>query len=277
MSQDYTYTTSVGNEISITTYGNENIFNNSCIIISHGFKGFKDWGSFPYAAKYFASQGFFVITFNFSHNGVGKNKFEFTELDKFANNSFTLEVEELREIIDAYRENYFGEVKNPKIGILGHSRGGAITLLAGKDLNTISCIVAWASVGNLDRYSERQKEEWRKKGYFAVMNMRTKQEMRLNVSLLNDLEENINDRLNISKAVANLKVPLLIAHGKEDLAVKYHEAENVFELSDQSKTELYLIDNIGHTFGCVHPFEGTNDKFDLLLNKTKIFFEANLK
>lgn len=276
MSQNYSYTTSVGNEISITTYGNENISYNSCIIISHGFKGFKDWGSFPYAAKYFASQGYFVITFNFSHNGVGNNKFEFTELDKFADNKFTLEVEELREIIEAYRENYFGPANNPKIGILGHSRGGAISLLAGKDSNSIACVVTWASVANLDRYSERQKEEWRKKGYFAVMNMRTKQEMRLNVSLLNDLDENINDRLNISKAVANLKVPLLIVQGKEDLAVKYHEAESIFESSDKSKTELYLIENTGHTFGCVHPFEGTNDKFDLLLNRTNRFFKANL-
>lgn len=277
MSQNYSYTTSAGNEISITTYGNENISNNSCIIISHGFKGFKDWGSFPYTAKYFASQGFFVITFNFSHNGIGNNKFEFTELDKFANNRFTLEVEELREIIEVYRKNYFGEVNKPKIGILGHSRGGAISLLAGKELKSISCIAIWASVANLDRYSKRQKDEWRKKGYFAVMNMRTKQEMKLNVSLLNDLEDNINDRLNISKAVANLKVPLLIVHGKEDLAVKYHEAENIYESSDKSKTELYLIENTGHTFGCVHPFDGTNNKFDLLLNKTKRFFEANLK
>ena len=277
MSQNYSYTTSVGNEISITTYGNENISRNSCIIISHGFKGFKDWGSFPYAANYFASQGFFVITFNFSHNGIGDNKFEFTELDKFANNRFTLEVKELHEIIEAYRQNYFGEVYNPKIGILGHSRGGAISLLAGKDLNSISCLVLWASVASLNRYSERQKEEWRKKGYFAVMNMRTKQEMRLNVSLLNDLEDNINDKLNISKAAANLKVPLLIAHGKEDLAVKYHEAENVFKSSDKSKTELFLIENTGHTFGCVHPFEGTNDKFDLLLKKTNNFFKANLR
>lgn len=277
MSQNYSYTTSIGNEISITTYGNENISDNSCIIITHGFKGFKDWGFFPNTAEYFASQGYFVITFNFSHNGIGADKFEFTELDKFANNTFTLEVEELREIIRAYTQNYFGEVNDPKIGILGHSRGGAISLLAGKDLKSISCIATWASVANLDRYSERQKDEWRKKGYFAVMNMRTKQEMRLNISLLNDLEANINDRLNISKAAANLKVPLLIAHGKEDLAVKYHEAEKIFELSDKSKTELYLIENTGHTFGCVHPFDGTNEKFDKLLSKTESFFRANLK
>jgi len=277
MSQNYCYTTSVGNEISITTYGNENISQNACIIITHGFKGFKDWGFFPYTAQYFASKGFFVITFNFSHNGIGTNKFEFTELDKFANNTFTLEAEELREIVNVYKQNYFGTVRDPKIGVLGHSRGGAIALLVGHEQNSISCIATWASVFNLDRYSERQKEEWRKRDYFAVMNMRTKQEMRMNVSFLNDIEMNIDNKLNISKAVVNLKVPLLITHGREDLAVKLNESENIYEFSDKSQTELFHIENTGHTFGCIHPFEGTNEKFDKLLNKTYSFFIVNLK
>ena len=40
---------------------------------------------------------------------------------------------------------------------------------------------------------------------------------------------------------------------------------------------VYLIENTGHTFGCVHPFDGTNEKFDKLLNKTNRYFRANLK
>jgi hypothetical protein len=56
----------------------------NCIIFVHGFKGFKDWGFGPYLAKYLSTKGFFVITFNFSHNGVSIPMDEFTELDKFA-------------------------------------------------------------------------------------------------------------------------------------------------------------------------------------------------
>jgi len=276
MSKNYSYKTSDGNKISITTYGNENISNNGCIIIAHGFKGFKDWGFFPFSADYLAKKGFFVITFNFSHNGIGHNKFEFTELEDFANNTFSLEVDELSEIVNAYKQNYFGNSNNNKIGLLGHSRGGAISLITANQLNTISAIVTWASVSNLDRYSTRQKEEWRKRSYFAVMNMRTKQEMRLNVSLLNDLEMNINNKLNIPKAVKKLNIPLLIAHGKEDLAVKYSEAEKLYEFSDKSKTELCLIENCGHTFGCVHPFEGSNKIFNDLLETTSNYFKQNI-
>ncbi|VAX23458.1 esterase/lipase/thioesterase family protein [hydrothermal vent metagenome] len=276
MRENYSYTTSSGNVISITSYGNENISNNSCIVITHGFKGFKDWGFFPYTAEYLSNLGFFVITFNFSHNGIGSNKLEFTELEKFAENTFSLEIEELSEIIKAYKEDFFGKVNDPKIGLLGHSRGGAIALLTATRLNEINAVATWSSVSNLDRYSERQKFEWRKKGYFAVMNSRTKQEMRLNVSLLDDLEENADNKLSITTAIANLGVPLLIAHGKEDLAVKFQEAEELYEHSDKSITELFPIENTGHTFGCVHPFAGTNEKFDKLIIKTGQFFKSKL-
>lgn len=277
MIQNYSLTSSLAHELAVTTFGNENISQNICIILVHGFKGFKDWGYAPYFGQYFADKGYFVITFNFSHNGIGENKFEFTELEKFANNTFTLEITELKDVIKAYQNNYFGEVKNPKIGLVGHSRGGAISLLTAPKLENVKAVATWGSVSNLDRYSKRQKVIWREKGYFSVMNMRTKQEMRLNVSLLDDLEENKNGLLNIEKAVQELNKPLLIIHGKEDLAVKTNEAEDIYNWSNKEMSELFLIDNTGHTFGCVHPFDGTNSKFNLVLEKTNSFFNKNLK
>lgn len=39
------------------------------LVICHGFKGFKDWGMFPYVGEKL-SAWLDVITFNFSHNGV---------------------------------------------------------------------------------------------------------------------------------------------------------------------------------------------------------------
>ena len=45
---------------------------NPVIIFTHGFKGFKDWGGFPYMMKRIASKGFTAVSFNFSHNGVDR-------------------------------------------------------------------------------------------------------------------------------------------------------------------------------------------------------------
>jgi len=260
MSENYSLTSSLGEKIAITTYGNEHISHNKCIVLVHGFKGFKDWGYAPYFGDFFASNGYFVITFNFSHNGIGENKFEFTELEKFANNTFTREISELEDVVNAYNNNYFGKVSEPKIGLVGHSRGGAIALLTASKIENIKAISTWGSVSTFDRYSKRQKDIWRKKGYFSVMNMRTKQEM----------------KLNIEKAVNNLKKPLLIIHGKEDLAVKIGEAEEIFSWSDKNISNLILIENTGHTFGCVHPFEGTNAKFEEVLSHTNEFFTKNI-
>ena len=142
-------------------------------------------------------------------------------------------------------------------------------------MKEIDAVAVWASVANFDRYSVRQKEEWRKKGKFDVMNSRTKQIMSLNVSLLNDLEKNKHDFLNIEKAVKNLNKPLFIAHGEQDLSVKIKEAEMLYNWSDKNNTKFYKIPSTGHTFNMKHPFDGSNPVFENLLNETKIFFNSN--
>lgn len=274
MSKDYVLKTDDNEIIRLTTFGK---INDPCIIFVHGFKGFKDWGFGPYLADYFSSNGFFVITFNFSLNGVGESLTEFDELDKFAKNSFSREVEELNFIINAYRNGFFGEVEHDnKTGLLGHSRGGADAILCGSSNNYVSAVATWSAVAELDRYTDRQKKEWKEKGYFEILNSRTNQMMRMDYSFLKDIEENSKSSLNLEKAVSNINKPFFIAHGEQDVAVPVEEAETIYNWSDQSKTELFIIHNTGHTFNVQHPFAGSNDKFDKLLNETNKFFNKQL-
>ncbi|HEX2867841.1 MAG TPA: alpha/beta fold hydrolase [Ignavibacteriales bacterium] len=264
-------------KIRITGYGLENISRQPCLIFVHGFKGFKDWGFGPYLARYFADKGLCVLTFNFSHNGIGDNPLEFTELDKFAENTYSREISELSRLIDAYKSGYFGEVPSPRAVLLGHSRGGAIALLTAVQKPEVKAVALWASISKLDRYSNRQKNEWRKKGFMEAKNQRTGQIMRLNSSLLDDIEKNSEGLLNIKKAVENLLRPMLIAHGEQDLAVPIKEGEELYSWSDKSKTELFKLYAAGHTFDIKHPFEGTNEKFERLLKKTYDFINTNVK
>jgi len=277
MNKDYTYSASDGEKLRITTFINENLFFGKTIVFVHGFKGFKDWGFGPYLGEYFSNKGFFVITFNFSHNGIGDIKTEFTELEKFAKNTYSREVRELNEIIDAIRNGLFVEIDSKsKIGLVGHSRGGAIALLAASNRADIDAVVTWAAISKLNRYSSRQNTEWHKKGYFEVLNTRTNQMMRVNISLLDDIEQNAKGSLNIENAVRHLNIPLLIAHGEQDLAVPIAEAEQVYRWSDKSKTEFYKLFETGHTFDVVHPFKGTTEKLEKLLDKTTKFFIQHL-
>jgi pimeloyl-ACP methyl ester carboxylesterase len=274
---DFIIDTADREKIRITAYGIENLRNKPCLIFVHGFKGFKDWGFVPYLGEYFSRSGYFFITFNFSWNGIGEKPFEFTEMEKFAMNSPLREVSELSLVIDAYLNGFFGVKGKNKIGIIGHSRGGAISLLTSSRKPEADALAVWSSISDFDRYSENQKKAWKEKGFFEVVNQRTGQKMRLNASLLEEIEDNKADLLNIEKAVSNLNRPLLIAHGEQDLTVPINDAEKLYSWSDKNLTEFIKIESTGHTFNSKHPFEGSNPKLEFLLDKTLAFFRKNFE
>ncbi|MBX2976746.1 MAG: alpha/beta hydrolase [Ignavibacteriaceae bacterium] len=273
MNKNFVLNTREGNLLNISIYSSLDLKKKGTIIFVHGFKGFKEWGFGPYLANYFAAHQFDVLTFNFSHNGIGDIPTEFSEFDKFANNTFSLEISELEQLISAYFEKQIVQEVNENLFLIGHSRGGAISLLTATHSNNISGLAVWATISKLDRYTERQKIEWRKKGYFEVINARTKQTFKLNVSLLEDIEKNSDTTLNIERSVRNLNKPLLIVHGTQDLAVPINEAEQIYMWSNKNLTSFHTVGNTGHTFDVVHPFIGSNEKFDDVLSTTKNFFE----
>ncbi|RPI18434.1 MAG: alpha/beta hydrolase [Ignavibacteriae bacterium] len=247
------------------------------VIFSHGFKGFKDWGGFPYMMQKFADNGFAAASFNFTHNGVSnESSMDFTRLDLFAGNTFSKELNDLHNVIDYFYNNADAyNIDNQRFALIGHSRGGGTTIIKGSEDNRIKCIVTLASVSGFDRYSEEHKKKWKEAGYFEVLNSRTNQMMRMNVSLLEDIEDN-RDRLDIIKAMKNLKKPALIIHGKEDLSVRSEEAEKLFENSNKEITELYIVPNTGHTFGTEHPFKGTTPAFEKVIDKAVSFLKEKL-
>jgi dienelactone hydrolase len=277
MKKEIIFNASDGEKIRATLFGRENLGTAPSVIFVHGFKGFKEWGFWPYIGEYFATRGYVAISFNFSHNGVGESLTEFDELDRFAENTFSREVRELSEIIDACKSGFFGEMKNQRIGLLGHSRGGGIALATATRNPDVAAVALWASTARFDRYTDHQREEWRRIGYYDIINHRTKQVMRLNVKLLDDLERHKDDLLNLEEAARTLNRPLFIAHGEQDLSVPPAEGERLLELSDRSLSEFYLVPKTGHTFGIVHPFAGSCETFDLLLDKTEEFFTASLR
>jgi uncharacterized protein len=270
MNKDFRLKTNEDDYININSFGLENIRSSPCLILVHGFKGFKDWGFFPFTAKYFADKGFFVLTFNFSHNGIDDQGSDFNRLDKFAKNTVSLEVSELAQVISAYKNGFFEKNVFGKICLIGHSRGGGVAILSGL-VEKVDAYIVWASVERFDRYTERQKAEWRKQGFVEVLNSRTNQMMRMNVELLEDVETNKDGSLSTEKVVKSLNKPLLIIHGTEDLTVPIAEGEQIYNWSNKSITRFEKLAACGHTFDVVHPFEGSNKKFDLVLSKTEQF------
>lgn len=240
------------------------------LLFCHGFKGFKDWGSFPYIMERFAEAGFFTVSFNFTLNGMDNmkdNPVDFDRLDLFAQSTFSSELDDLGEVIDFLekeKDNYNYDFSN--LILAGHSRGGGIAILKSAEDGRIKKLIALASVSEFNRYGDETKRMWKEKGYIEALNTRTKQKMRMNVTLLEDIENNAG-RLNIKNAISCLHIPVLIIHGKEDQAVDVSEAETLYELSDKDYTKLIILENTGHTFGAVHPYAGTTDALERVITE----------
>lgn len=226
------------------------------VVVCHGFKGFKDWGTFPAFGRHLADQGFVAVQFNFSRNGVSSEQpTEFTRLDRFAENTFTRELEDLGDVLDAVVEGRLpGPYDAARLGLVGHSRGGGIAILTAAADDRVRALVSWSAVsGFIERFTPAQIEDWRTKGFTEVLNMRTGQVMRLGHVLYDDALAN-RDRLDIRASAARIAVPWLLVHAEDDVPVPFAEAEAL--RAAQPRARLYRARG-GHTFGGKHPFDGT--------------------
>lgn len=246
------------------------------VIFVHGFKGFKDWGTFNLIAKQFAKNGLAFLKFNFSHNGTAiHSPTEFTKLDKFARNTLSRELSELNQIIDyACADKLMSNFFNPEqIFCLGHSRGGAIALCAAKQNPKIAKLTTWAAPSSFNKsWTEDRVERWKKEGKIDVINGRTQQLMPLNFSLYQDYQENI-EHLDILKISKFIKTPTYLLHGTEDSAVSYNDALELKQANINFKLEL--IPGANHTFSGHHPYKEFTlpEHLNLAVNKTINFFK----
>jgi uncharacterized protein len=247
------------------------------LVICHGFKGFKDWGFFPYAAEELATRGFTVITFNFSMNGVGEVPDQFTELDKFARNTYSREQEDLTLLFAALRTGRLplpDDADIQRIGLIGHSRGGANSLLFALDHPAeVQAVALWNSIANVDLFSPQMKQEMKEQGKTVIVNARTQQEMPILAEVLEDIESH-REQFDILGRLSQLHQPLLILQGDEDLAVPVHTAVDIDKRAPQS--QLHILLGANHTFGAVHPFQGTTPHLSEALDKTASFFHYHL-
>lgn len=238
------------------------------VIICHGYKGFKDWGFFPYLGERLAGE-FDVVSFNFTHNGIGEDLMNFTELDKFARNTYTEELADLTELLVAIRAGEIPElvVSNRPLFLLGHSRGaGACLIYAMDHPGAVDGVVSWNGITRVDLYSAEEKAEMRQSGRAYVLNGRTKQRMPLDVVLLEDLERN-QERFDIlQRAATELKTPVVLIQGEKDGA--YLRAGSAELLARCPDVVRYEIAGGNHTFQAVHPYQGTTPALEDAIRST---------
>ncbi len=138
------------------------------IIFAHGYKGYKDWGAYELMGERFAEAGFYFVKFNMSHNGTTvEDTNNFGDLESFGQNNYSKELNDLEVVIDYFKNQK--EVDSYNITLLGHSRGGGISIIKASENKNISKLITLASVSTLERFPKDEAfENWRKDGVYFI-------------------------------------------------------------------------------------------------------------
>lgn len=248
------------------------------VIFCHGYKGFKDWGAWDLVAEAFMKANLFFVKFNFSHNGgTVEQPIDFPDLEAFAENNYSKELDDLDDMITflTSEENEFlDQIDINNISVIGHSRGGGISILKTNEDQRIKKLITWASVSSFGKRTSTtgNLEQWKKDGVKYVLNGRTNQKMPHNFQFYLDFKAN-EQRFNIENAAKNITVPHLIIHAKDDPSVLYQEAINLNNWNP--KSELLTIDNSNHVFDAKHPWKEKDmpNNLEKVVNKTIAFIK----
>ena len=232
------------------------------LLFVHGFKGFKDWGHFPLLADFFAEQGFVFVKLNLSHNGIvvgGSGDLE--DLDAFGRNNFSIELDDIGQVIDALFTPGSTPVPAPEMDLscfflAGHSRGGGLVLLKAAEDSRVKAVATWAAIAEVHpQWPQPMFDEWQRTGVLYVPNTRTGQQLPLHYQIVEDYHTN-RARLDIPHNVRRkLHQPLLIVHGDQDETVAVAAAHALHRL--KPRAELLLVSDAGHMFGGAHPWPET--------------------
>lgn len=197
----------------------------AAVVIVHGFRGFKDWGFFPWLSEYLCASGAVAVRFNMSRSGIGEVNDRMDRLDLFRDDTYTIQIHDLLDVV-SYTQSRFRRLP---LFILGHSRGGGVALLAAREVKDLAGIITWSAIARADR--------WEGIDVTAT-------------AVLADFEAN-RHRLDVLASAAELRVPLLAVHGGSDKSVPPDDSRAI--VAKATDASLLAIDGASHTYNAIHP------------------------
>ncbi len=246
-------------------------------IVLHGFKAYRNWGFIPYLSEKLANNCGPTINLDFSLNGIVDEDKMLYDIDIFRINTVSQQLKDISILLNELQNqnsviyNNLKDNWNGEINLIGHSLGGACSMITAFENPLISKIILWGTISKTDRNTQRQKNQWREKGYIEFKESHSGQTLYLDVEYLEDKERN-SKRIDLRKIISELKIPICIIHGKLDFTVKLNEAEIlVSKAINSNNLEHLYIEKCNHTFGVSHKFDNTNVSLENAIEKTMKF------
>ncbi|HOE07043.1 MAG TPA: alpha/beta hydrolase [Bacilli bacterium] len=178
-------------------------FNGDLVLMYHGFTGNKTEhaGHFRNLSRLLAAEKIASLRMDFSGNGESDGEFsDFT---------FDTLIAEAHLMLDYAKT--ISDVK--RVMLLGFSMGGAVAaMVAAKRYQEIDKMVLWSPAGNI--------LEKIKKAFESGIKLENGNVMMGTFELSKAMVESVN-RYDVYQGIENFKKPVLIIHGRKDLAVNY--------------------------------------------------------
>jgi uncharacterized protein len=245
------------------------------VLIVHGFMGFMEWGFFPLLARRIAESGLVAVRFDLSGSGVGEDGVDFSAPQNLEHDTPSRSLEDLARV-RAFVECELPNVDATRIGLVGHSRGGALALLHACERPDTRAVVTWNAISSFERWDETVRRDWRRDGHLAISNGRTRQVFRLSTDVLDDLDRN-RARLDVAARCRGLALPVLLMQADADEAVAPASVDELARALMRAETRVEHLPATGHTFGARHPLVEVPPELERALDTTVAFLRSRLE
>jgi uncharacterized protein len=221
------------------------------VLLGHGFKGYKDYGMFPWLANKFSKRGFIAHRFNYSHSGMTAGDGPFERPDLFKEGTWNTQVDDLAILCDTFM------VDGLPTYLLGHSRGGVACLLSsGRGDVDVAGVLSLSAPSTCNPLAKETQDLLLKQGYVESPSSRTNQMLHIGASFL---QEQLDDPSahNLLSLVESFESPVLIVHGEDDPTVSVESAVSL--AAALKHPTLVRVPKADHVFNTPNPFpiEGT--------------------
>lgn len=216
------------------------------VVLCHGFRGYKDWGFIPLLASTIAAQGIPTVSFNMTGSGIVGEDGAFVERERFRKSTYAAELEDLDHVAQ-WVSRRVGGSHSTALGLIGHSRGGAMAILYAAAHPEVRTVVALAAPSRIGVWPDAAFEAWREGRPHVVRDFRARAELPLGPEIYDDITRN-GARYDLRRAAAALTIPLLIVQGDRDRSVPVEEGRTLASWGPPATTELAIIEGAGHSF-----------------------------
>ncbi|MBW4083929.1 S9 family peptidase [Paenibacillus sp. S150] len=209
------------------------------VLISHGFRGHKDWAFWPGVGTRLAESGFYTVSFNFSRiaarSAAGISPQAAAEAA-----TLSRELLELEQLLHSLLEGRLplGELADPEqLAVLGHSRAGGSNIVFAAEHPEVRALVVWnGGSAPVRRQGEKGPEP-------------TLQE----AAVAEDLQRN-KQRFDLERALGALSAPALIIQGDQDREALLQQNADFRKAAPQHR--YHAVKGADHTFNTADPYEG---------------------